>query len=330
MSRINIAVKFGNNELIFYRQGVGVIARHQSFLAVSQRGGRIKVKAFGNDAQKIADSKNVFVYKPFDRLDVKNHRMATILVRKILDDCIMDKFFLTSINVLIAVPCAMNHKQLSDLKSVFKNAGCRKVTFVQNGVCSRAYFDQFSPNDYAVMVDIGKFVTDISVLNDFEFLKGKVCLLGGVDMDSALQTYIKDNFDLSINIQTAENLKKNIGSLYNKDLFSTEFLGVNEDNSVINQQITANEIRVAISNTYDHIFDLVSEFIDSLSNEIKIQLTKTGIVLSGGASCIPGLFEYANKKFAYPIHIVNNPKESSILGAGKLLSKDKQFIKISF
>ena len=69
--------------------------------------------------KKIADSKNVFVYKPFDRLDVKNHRMATILVRKILDDCIMDKFFLTSINVLIAVPCAMNHKQLSDLKSVF-------------------------------------------------------------------------------------------------------------------------------------------------------------------------------------------------------------------
>lgn len=330
MSRINIAVKFGNNELIFFRQGVGIIARHQAFLAVNQRGGSLVVKAFGNDAQKLIDSKSATIYKPFDRLDVKNHKMATLLVRKILNDSILDKFFLTSINAIIAVPCAMNHKQLSDLKSVFKNAGCRKVTFVQNGVCSRAYFDQFAPNDFSVMVDIGKFVTDISVLNDFEFFKGKVCLLGGVDMDSSLQTYIKDNFDLSINIQTAENLKKNIGSLYNKDLFNTEFTGVNSDNAITNQQITANEIRIAISNTYDHIFDLVNEFIDTLPNEIKTQLTKTGIVLSGGASSIPGLFEYANKKFAYPIHIVNNPKESAILGAGKLLTKEKEFVKINF
>lgn len=49
----------------------------------------------------------------------------------------------------------------------------------------------------------------------------------------------------------------------------------------------------------------------------------------GGASCIAGLYEYAKKKLDLPIIIQESPMDSVILGAGKLLSSEKKFLKIN-
>ena len=44
----------------------------------------------------------------------------------------------------------------------------------------------------------------------------------------------------------------------------------------------------------------------------------------GGVSSVAGLTEYASKYFNIPIQVVDNPKDTVILGAGKLLSLNKE------
>ena len=48
----------------------------------------------------------------------------------------------TNVNVLVAVPCALNEQQLLLIKKVLHNAGVNKMMFVQNGVCARANLEQ--------------------------------------------------------------------------------------------------------------------------------------------------------------------------------------------
>lgn len=49
----------------------------------------------------------------------------------------------------------------------------------------------------------------------------------------------------------------------------------------------------------------------------------------GGASSIPGLYEYAKKKLDLPIIVPDDPSDCVINGVGKLMSSDKEFLKIN-
>ena len=53
-----------------------------------------------------------------------------------------------------------------------------------------------------------------------------------------------------------------------------------------------------------------------------------GVVFVGGASKIAGFYEYAKQKLDMPVMVYENPQDAVILGAGKLLNSNNEFIKI--
>lgn len=330
MFSIKIAVKFGSDEIIVYRQGVGVIARHPAFLAVSARNGLKSVKAYGREAQKMLDNDKIKVYKPIEKNEIVNEKYATLLIKKILEDSILDKLFLKFINAVAIVPCGTTYAQLTKIKTVFRRAGMSKVTFVQNAVCVRYDLDDIDSNVYSMVVDIGKYCTDVSVLNKHDFYKGKTLIIGGHDMDIALQTYIADNHGLDISLDSAEKVKKDIASLYNKDMFSTEYKAFDEYSALVTNQISANEVRVAIGGVFETIFDNISKFIQDLPKEIQSDLHKTGIMFVGGVANIAGLYEYAKKRLDFPITVSHDPSVAVVLGAGKMLASGDTFTRINF
>lgn len=329
MFNIDLAIKFGSNEIIVYRKGIGIIAKEPAFLAVEETGKKIKVKAIGKKAEKLflSKSSNVTIYQPIENSEIINEKMATILISEILQDIIQDKFLLSKLSALVAVPCALNKEQLKQLKKVLHQSGVNKITFVQNSVCAKQNLN-IDSHAHVMVVDIGKFITDISVLNDFSFDFGRMYFIGGNNMDSSITTFIQDNHNLEVSDLTSEAIKNEIASLYERDLYKTEYIGINENNKFARQNITANEVRVAITNVYDTIFNLINEVLKELPKDIVADVYNNGVVFIGGASSIPGLYEYAKKKLDLPIIMPDEPMDCVILGAGKLLSSDKEFIKI--
>ena len=328
MFNIDLAIKFGSNEIIIYRKGFGIVAKHPAFVAFEEDS--FKVKAFGKTAQKMLtqQTKGVKVFEPIVKSEIVDERRATILMESIIKDVVQDKFFLTKITALVAVPCALKEKQLLLLKKVLNSSGIGKITFVQNSVCAYAYMD-IEPSSHIMVVDIGKFLTDISVLNEFNFDFGRVYHLGGADMDKSITTFIADNFNLKVSDAESEKIKNEIASLYQRDLYKYNFLGSDENNKIVKSSISANEVRVAICNFYDTIFKMINDVLDLLNNDLKAEIYNNGIMFVGGASCIPGLYEYATQKLELPVIIPEEPMDAVILGAGKLLSNEKDFLKIN-
>ena len=74
---------------------------------------------------------------------------------------------------------------------------------------------------------------------------------------------------------------------------------------------------------------MINDILDKQPNEIKAEIYNNGILFIGGASTIPGLYEYASKKLELPIIIPEQPMDGVILGAGKLISTDKEHLKIN-
>ena len=223
MVNIDIAIKFGSNEIIIYRKGFGIIAKEPAYLAVDNDGGKLKVRAIGKQAEKLflSKSSSVDVYQPIVKSEIVNEKMATILLTEIIRNVITDRFMLKQLSALVAVPCALKPEQLNVLEHVLHASGVHKVTFVQNSVCARANLD-IDSHAHIMVVDIGKYITDISVLNDYDFVKGRMYFVGGLDMDKSITTFIADNHGLEVSDLTSEAAKNEIASLYDRDLYRVE------------------------------------------------------------------------------------------------------------
>ena len=329
MMKVDIAIKFGSNEIIIYRKGFGIVAKEPAYLAVDENDKKLKVKAIGKQAEKLflSKSSSVDVYKPIVKSEIINEKMATILMSEILKNIVTDNTMLIRLSALVAVPCALNAEQLRMLEKVLHNSGVDKITFVQNSVCARANLD-IDSHAHIMVVDIGKYITDISVLNDYDFVKGRMYFVGGLDMDKSITTFIADNHGLEVSDLTSEAAKNEIASLYDRDTYHVEYIGIDDNNKFVKNNISACEVKVAIANIYDRILNLAVEMIETLPKEISADIYNNGIMFVGGASCIAGLYEYAKKKLDLPIIVQEYPMDSVILGAGKLLSK-KDFLKIN-
>lgn len=329
--KIDLALKFGSHEIIIYRKGFGIIAKEPAYLAVTPVGKRMIVKAVGKSAEKLKATKsnNILVYQPIKNSEVVDVKLATTLIRKILEQKIVDKFTIGKISALVAVPCAMTVDQLAKLKTVLMQGGIDQVTFVQNGVCVRAYDESVDEFLNCAVVDVGKYTTDISVLNKFTFHAGRDYFVGGADMDTALQTYILDNYNLEVTLPTAEDVKSKIASLYENDMYSTEFSGLNSEKLTETKTITANEVRVAIQGVYDKIFDLLKQYLDTLPKDLSAEVYKNGVIFSGGSCKLQGMYEYASKKLDMPVISLDNPVDAVVLGLARLLDvPTKSLVKI--
>ena len=315
--KIELAIKFGSNEIIVYRKGFGIVSRVSSYVATKSK----KICAYGDEAKRLCELKGsqYTLNQPIQGINVVDKKLALALINKVIGDAIFEN---GKIEALVAVPCALTEKKLLELKILLHNAGINKLSFVQNSVCVRANLN-VGESDKIMVVDMGKFLVDISILTRYEFVMGRNYLIGGSVMDEALATYIQDNYGVTIDNETAQTIKDEIASMHCNDMYTTTFNGVDENNEYKEVTIRANEARVAIIGVYEKIFDLVDEVLETLPAETLAEVRKNGIVFTGVVSSIDGLVEYAINRFNMPIVVVDNPKDAVILGAGKLLTLNK-------
>lgn len=328
MFSLNLAIKFGSCEISIYEKGVGIIAKEPAFLAVIENGKKIKVQAVGKAAEELfhSSSSNITVYQPIKNSVIENEKMAILLISEIIKKCLANKNVFNNVTALVAVPSGLNDEQLKSLKHVLHQSGISKIKFVANAVCAHANLDMDKKSHIAV-VDIGKHITDISILNGYDLDFGRTYFIGGETMDSSITTFIQDNHNLEVSDLTSEAVKNEVASLYERDLYSTEYIGIDENNKFAKHNINANEVRVAIQNVYDTIFNLIKDVIQLQPKEIAAEIYSNGVIFVGGGSNIAGLYEFAKKKLDMPVIVPESPVDSVILGAGKLLNL-KDFAKI--
>lgn len=318
--KIELAIKFGSNEIIVFRKGFGIVSRISSYVATNKSGS--KICAYGDKAKHLCNLKSsqYTLHEPIQGIDVVNTKLAKALLNYIINQTVDEN---GKIEALVAVPCALTEKKLLELKILLNSVGISKMTFVQNAVCVRTNL-KTNEDAKVMVVDMGKYLVDVSVLTRYEFIAGRNYLIGGAEMDNALATYIQDNYDVTISKEDAENVKNELASMYANDMYTTTFKGIDANSEYKDVTMRANEARVAVVGVYDKIFDLIEEVLETLPSATLADVKKYGIVFTGGVSSINGLVEYASKRFNMPTMVVDNPKDAVILGAGQLLSLNKE------
>lgn len=159
---------------------------------------------------------------------------------------------------------------------------------------------------------IGSGVSDIACLSLGEIVSADSTYIAGDAFDEAIRRYMTINQHLAIGLKSAEYLKMKIGSLSSiSENRLAEIKGKDTITSLPSSVVvSASEIKSCLVPLANFIGMKITDVISSLPPELVSDLTRNGLILSGGGSLIAGMKDYFEHLLSIPVRVVEKPLES--------------------
>jgi rod shape-determining protein MreB len=167
-----------------------------------------------------------------------------------------------------------------------------------------------------LVCNIGGGTTEIAVLSLAEIVAHKSLRIAGDEFDQAIVDYLKLRYSLRIGLQTAEQIKTQVGSAYPLPQELTyEVRGLDIISSVPRKAvITSEEVREALAGPLTAVLNGIKSVIEHCHPELVADLTDTGMVLCGGAAGLPGLDLFFQEQLGIPARRTADPARTVIQG----------------
>jgi len=168
-----------------------------------------------------------------------------------------------------------------------------------------------------LICDLGGGTTEVAVLSLGQIVAGRSLRVAGDEMDEAVVEYVRRHYSLKIGSTTAEHLKRRIGCAAPLDQeLTAEVSGLDLVSGVPRKAIiTSEEVRAALSDPLESILRCVQSVLEQCAPELVSDLADTGLVLSGGGACLPGISLFFQQRLGIPVQVTADPQRTVVRGA---------------
>lgn len=327
----NYAIEMGSSNTVIYRVGYGVVLKEPTLIAIEHDGDKTTIKGIGNKAKKLLGktSSKVEVVAPIFEDTVVNPQYAKLLLREFLKKVSSMNPF-SRVKALFCLPCGLNVKERAKFKHLAYSLNITYAETIPSAICALTGMDVDVYDSTAYMVvNIGGGNTDIAIVNNGSIVKGCTINVGGIGIDNAIISYIKDNYNLVISASEAEEAKRELSSLHPKDISHMVVEGIDatslEHRSI---DLTAKELVPIVVTFFNKVVDAINTILNMCNSDIIADISKNGIYFCGGLSKITALEQFMRVKTKMPIYIDIHPEYSVINGVGMLLNDPKKLDKL--
>lgn len=323
----NYAIEMGSSNAVIYKVGYGVVLKEPTLIAIEHDGEKTIIKGVGNKAKKLVNKTNgkVEVEAPIFEDTIVNQTYAKLLLREFLKKVGSFSPF-SKAKILFLIPCGLTLKERTKFKHLAYSLNISYAETLPSAICSLTGMDvDVLDSTTHMMVNIGGGNTDIAVINSGSIVKGCTINVGGIAVDNAIISYVRDNFNLIISSSEAEEAKKELSSLHPKDTTHMQIEGIDattlEHKSV---ELTASELVPIVVTFFNKVVDAINTILNMCNSDLIADISKNGIYFCGGFSKITALEQFMRVKTKMPIYIDIHPENSVINGAGMLLNDPKK------
>ncbi|MDR1835811.1 MAG: rod shape-determining protein [Fusobacteriaceae bacterium] len=237
----------------------------------------------------------------------------------------------SSPRIVICVPAGVTPVEKRAVVEVALEAGAREAHLVEEPMAAAIGIglNVFEPEGHLI-VDIGGGTSEVAVLSVAGIREKSSFKVAGDKFDAAIVDYIRQKDNLNIGIKSAEDLKKQIGAVVNKDQKDDIYLEISGKNFLTglpkNIQVYSSEIVDALGEIVQLIIDEIKVILERTSPELASDIKKEGIYVTGGGALLKGIDKKISDNLEIKVTIPDDPLNAVINGINTIL---KDFSKYS-
>jgi len=317
----DLAIDLGTANTLVGLPGQGVVLDEPSVVAL-QKGSR-RVLGQGTAVGKLAKQMlgrtpdAITAIKPIQDGVITDFELCEAMLRYFLRKCRPSSPGFRP-RIVMPVPGSITPVERRALLNSTERAGTGRVFLLPKSKAAAIGAGLPIAEPLASMVcSIGGGTTEIAVLSLGQIVATKSFRLAGDEFDEAIVEYVRRRLTLRIGVQTAEQLKLQVGCAAPRDHeLTAEVRGLDLVSGVPRKAIiTSEEIRLALSEPLEVVLRGIQTVIEQCPPELIADLADTGLVLCGGSALLPGLDVLFQERLGIPVRVASDPQRTVIRGA---------------
>jgi rod shape-determining protein MreB and related proteins len=324
----DIAVDLGTANTLVYVKGEGIVLNEPSVVAVER--GTHRIKGIGLEAKRMLGRtpEGIVAVRPLKDGVIADVDITEIMLRHFLKTVTNKRIFRMKPRVIVGVPSGITELERRAVRSSSQTAGAKEVYMVAEPMA--AAIGVGLPVDTPtgnMVIDIGGGTTEIAVIALNGIVSDTSIRVGGDEIDAAIVSFLRKNYNLLIGEPTAEAIKIQIGSAFNSgDEREMEVKGRDLVSGIPKTvRVHSQEIRECIQEPIQQIVDAVRRALEITPPELASDIVDRGIVMTGGGALIRGLDLLLAHETDLPIHVDEEPLTCVVRGAGMILDDFERF-----
>lgn len=318
----DIGIDLGTANTLVYVKGRGIVLNEPTIVALNRKTGQLV--AVGNEAKTMMGRTpaHIEVVRPLVEGVISDFEVTEEMLAYLINKVRNESRSIIGPRVLIGVPCGITNVEMRAARDAAKNAGARDVMIIEEPMA--AAIGAKLPIDKAggsMIIDVGGGTANIAVISLGGIVTSENLRVAGDHLNSAIATYIRDQFKVLVGEKTAEEAKIKLASVaHPEDARELVVRGRDVVTGLPREVvITDNDIREAISSSVDSIVETVRLVLEKTPPEVLADIMQRGIHLSGGGALIPGFASLLEEVIQVPVIIVPDPLRAVVRGTGIVL-----------
>ncbi|MDR1464037.1 MAG: rod shape-determining protein [Oscillospiraceae bacterium] len=325
----DIGIDLGTANTLVFVKGKGIVIREPSVVAVDQRSNPPRVVAVGAQAKEMIGRTpgSIIAVRPLKDGVIADFNITADMLKAFIRRAMNNSPF-SRARVLICIPSGVTEVERRAVYGAAKGAGAKEVRVIEEPMAAAIGAGlPVSEATGSMVVDIGGGTSEVAVISLGDVVTSRSARVAGDNFDESIISFVKKKYNLLIGERTAEDIKIQIGSAYPYE---------NEGGMVIkgrnlmdglpkHVEVTAEEIREALSDPVNQILDAIRATLEKTPPELAADIIDHGIMLTGGGAMLRGLDRLVSAETKIPVHVAEKPLDCVVDGTGICLENTRLY-----
>ena len=317
----DVAVDLGTANTLVYVKGQGLALNEPSMVAVDTRSGQ--VVAVGHEAKRMwgRAPRNIRLVRPLKDGVIADFDVCEQMLKQFLQRVSTSRW--SKPRVIVAVPSEVTGVERRAVQDAAEFAGARRPVYIIEEAMAAAIGAGLPVHEPSanLIVDIGGGTTEVAVISLGGIVTANSVRVGGDELNEVIIAMFKQDFDLDIGVNTAEEVKIQLGSAWPLEHEIVGDVGGRDTKTGLprTQEITTQHIREALDEGVLKIVDAIKKTLERTPPELAADVISHGLVLAGGGALLAGLSERITHETGIQAYIAPEPLLAVVLGAGMTL-----------
>jgi rod shape-determining protein MreB and related proteins len=317
----DVAVDLGTANTLVYVKGQGLVLNEPSMVAVDTRSGQ--VVAVGHEAKRMwgRAPRNIRLVRPLKDGVIADFDVCEQMLKQFLQRVSTSRW--SKPRVIVAVPSEVTGVERRAVQDAAEFAGARRPVYIIEEAMAAAIGAGLPVHEPSanLIVDIGGGTTEVAVISLGGIVTANSVRVGGDELNEVIIAMFKRDFDLDVGVNTAEEVKIQLGSAWPLQNEIVGDVGGRDTKTGLprTQEITTQQVREALDDAVMKIVDAIKRTLERTPPELAADVISHGLVLAGGGALLAGLAERITHETGIQAFIAPEPLLAVVLGAGMTL-----------